>query len=258
MREVFPSIEYVEGDLILMVNVYYLFYVLYRYLSAYLLADFITGVGHWVEDTYFDENFKLFSFLGSYGKKADEFIIQIIKDNREHHLYPGKFDPSWFNNVTSTLPFALFGFTVNFIINYFFGWPFDMSNVFMWAFICSVNAIHRSQHLHMIEHEGRIERPVIFSVLQHIGFLQSREQHRSHHGFNKNKNHNICYCILTPYLNIFLDSYGFWRTLETIIEKVTGVPPRAFETKEKKEKDKDEQDYQQVVHSLEKSRGKTE
>jgi hypothetical protein len=34
------------------------------------------------------------------------------------------------------------------------------------------------------------------------------------------------YCIISGFLNWPLDHFGFWRGLENIIEKLTGVKPR--------------------------------
>jgi len=232
--------EYIEEDIIFTIKVYYSLYIIYRYLAAYFLADFITGIGHWLTDTYFNKNFKLFLYLGSYGKKADE----IIKKNSCHHIYLKEFKQNWFNNIT----FAMCGLLVNFIINYYFKWTFDMSNIFMWSLICCTNAIHRSHY------QSYIDKPFIILVLQYFRLIQNGE----HYITNKNQNSN--YCIITPYLNYFLDKYRFWRILEKIIEKITGILSRIYKEYKKdnnndnnEEIEKDEQDYQQVVHSLEKS-----
>lgn len=220
--------------------------IVFRWITAYLLADFITGVGHWIEDTYFDETFDYFSFVPYIGDKLNKFAVDVIVFNREHHKYPNKFSDSWYENIEATLPLALFGFTVNYILNtYILGWNFDLSNYFMWAFVCSVNLVHKYNH------ETILNRPTLFTILQHIGFLQNREQHQAHHKINKEHTFNICYCILTPYLNFFLDRYKFWRGLEHIVLQTTGVKPRAFEDKVKDKKSSPESNTESKIVSKE-------
>jgi len=54
------------------------------------------------------------------------------------------------------------------------------------------------------------------------GLVLGREHHMHHHYYPFDRN----YCITTGWLNGPLQAIGFWRALESIITKITGLIPR--------------------------------
>lgn len=203
-----------------------------RFLESYLLADFIVGVGHWLEDTYFDlTKFNYFKSIPLIGATLNKSAHDIIYANRDHHINPYNFGDSWNENIKSTLPFAFIGFCLNLGLNNILGWTIDLSIPFMWLLVLSANVVHRAQHMYIAAHNKRPSRPLFFTILMHVGVLQCREQHEAHHALNEKKDYLRCYCILTPYLNLLLDYSYFWFYLEKLIENVSGIPPRIWEQK---------------------------
>jgi plasmanylethanolamine desaturase len=58
--------------------------------------------------------------------------------------------------------------------------------------------------------------------LQRAYVLQTPRHHGRHHQGEKNSH----YCVVTNFLNPLLEEVGFWRRLETGVEKLTGRKPR--------------------------------
>ena len=61
--------------------------------------------------------------------------------------------------------------------------------------------------------------------IQKTGLLCSHEHHSEHHRIN-----GVKYCVITEYINYFLDSINFWRILEYIIYVITGITPNRVST----------------------------
>jgi ubiquitin-conjugating enzyme E2 variant len=57
--------------------------------------------------------------------------------------------------------------------------------------------------------------PRFAQALRVIGLVQSRRHHARHHAAP----HDRCYCILTAWLNPWLDRIGLWAALERVLPK---------------------------------------
>lgn len=162
---------------------YYIFYVI----SAYLMADFISGLFHWMEDRYFTVDMPI---IGEY----------IAAPNEKHHIEPLAFLKGnyWTRNWTTILP-ALF---VALICLSFY--QFWLALVFIIS--SQSNEIHCWSHS-----KGSVN--IFIKTLQETGLLQSPSHHGQHHYSPFAKR----FCVLTNILNPILDVTRFWRGLEYIL-----------------------------------------
>lgn len=162
-----------------------------------LLADFISGFGHWLEDTYGKPDTPL---IGRY----------IVQPNIEHHHTPRSFlaRSYWSRNSTT---FFLVGFV--FALVALFG-TITWQLVFVLVLLSQVNEIHAYAH------RKPTEIPQWIRALQETGLMQSRRQHGEHHQAPFKDR----FCILTNFLNPILDTVGFWWSIEYILLKVFGLP----------------------------------
>lgn len=176
--------------------------LLFWVVLAYLLADFFTGIYHWVKDTYF----------GPYTPIIGKNFVWL---SRLHHVRPrhvlefSDWELFW-NSGSWTLLWAgplfyLTGFT-----------PF---NVTLFLVIALNDVIHKYSHM------KDPERPGWATFMQKIYIFQSHDEHHLHHIHP----HDVNYCPITPYINVILENINFWRKIEKVIENFTGVKPRARE-----------------------------
>lgn len=162
-------------------------------LVCYLLADFVAGFWHWVEDRYFDERWPI---IGDY----------IAKPNTLHHaqptafLYQSYFQRNWTTFIPAGIGFAL-------------TCPHPSCLIFL--FVSQANEIHAWAH-----QKGKVSDWV--AVLQETGLLQSP----MHHGHHHRSPFLVKYCVMTNWLNPILDWLEFWRRLEWLVERTTGIRPK--------------------------------
>lgn len=175
------------------------FFVLAQAFGLVLLADFIAGVVHWLEDAY-----------GS----ADTPVLGplLIRPNIVHHHYPRHFTRlSWWQSswdlVLVGLAFLALGWWLGFL-----SWQ-------LWLFVAiAVNA----NQVHKWAHRTRRENGRIVSFLQDIRVLQTPHHHALHHTDPK----NTYYCPITNVLNPLLERLRFWHRLERLIARLTGLEHR--------------------------------
>lgn len=166
-------------------------------LSAWLLADFLTGLGHWAEDKLLKQPSRF------------RFLEGIRLDNELHHRLPAAFlRLSWWKNINTTCaitcPLALILFLV--------GAP---KVVCLAAFFASfANLVHRFAHLP----PARLNAPI--KLLQAVGLFPTFKHHWVHHadanGLIEKQNTTGRYCPLTCWLNPILDRSGFWRVMDRL------------------------------------------
>lgn len=164
-----------------------------------MLADFVAGIVHWLEDAYGSEDTPVVGPL-------------LIKPNIVHHHFPRHFTKlSWWQSSWDLLiPGAL-------LLSAGAWWGFLSWQ--LWLFVVlSVNA----NQVHKWAHRTRKENGPIVSFFQDIRVLQTPHQHALHHTDPK----NTYYCPITNVLNPVLEKIQFWPRMEHIIERVTGIKHR--------------------------------
>ncbi len=177
---------------------------LLQIILGYILADFLVGIGHWLEDTYLDYNTKI------------PFFDIIAKSNELHHYFPRTIvGRTYFENIESNfiITFVIFVFFVIFFSKSLSAYPFFYASLFLFAVFS--NVIHKWSHMR------ECELPGIILFLQNTGIFCSHQIHRIHHS----ENNSSKYCVISSYFNFILDNIGFWRFLENSIYFITGVKP---------------------------------
>lgn len=166
------------------------------------LADFISGIIHWLEDRY--------------GNPDWPIIGHTIRENQKHHHTPRSFlgGTLWTRNREVWAIGA--GFLALF---WAVGWLnlFTISAVVFGMF---ANEVHASAHRSPKENGRAI------TALQKTGLIQSHKHHAAHHRKGKDSH----YCVLTNHVNPALERVQFFQTLERVIKWLTGRVPREDES----------------------------
>jgi TMEM189-like protein len=167
------------------------------------IADFITGVLHWAEDTWLAPG------------RSELLDRWIVRDNIEHHRVPGTIRAGhyWQTNRVCIAVAAVVAVTLLLL------------HVHAWQAYFIVFLGSQSNQVHLWAHSSRVPRWV--AALQRAGILQSRNQHARHH----KSPYAVNFCTMTDYLNPALEAIGFWRGLESLFvacgaRVVRGSPAR--------------------------------
>jgi ubiquitin-conjugating enzyme E2 variant len=159
-------------------------------LGTVLFADFITGLVHWLEDSYWSLETPI---LGKW----------IVEPNLAHHKNGQEFlKKSW---LESSWDLLIAGILLVFICADLHRLTWEV-----WLFaviIVNANQIHKWAHITRDEN-----KPKFIALLQKYYLLQRTNHHGQHH----RKPNNTHYCTVTNALNPILDKVGFWRGLEAI------------------------------------------
>ena len=161
-------------------------------------ADFVTGLAHWLEDTYCLESYPL---IGSF----------ICEPNIEHHVDPQLMvrEGTFFSR--NLLQWGLCGGV------YVLLWLLGLGGIFTFVtllFASFGNEIHRWNH--MSKTNGFV------TFMKDSGLIQVQKQHSLHH----KQPHNQYYCVMTSLLNSVLERVNFWRKLEWVVQVTTGIAPK--------------------------------
>lgn len=168
-------------------------------LLCLLIADFLTGLLHWIEDTYGLPSWPL---LGQH----------VIEPNIRHHEQPGligTMSTIVSRNYQTMIPALLA--TVVFVLC-FGRIGYDLALIGLLAGLG--NEVHTWCH--------RSQNPGWIVFLQNCGLVQSPRQHAKHH----RKPFTSHYCTLTNFTNEVLEATRFWRGLEWLVEQTLGVSPK--------------------------------
>ena len=167
--------------------------------AAILLADFLSGLVHWVEDTFWTEDSPL---VGGW----------IVRPNTLHHR-----DGLAFTRYTwlqSSWDLAVAGLLILAI-----AWFRDSLSwyVALFAFVgANANQVHKWSHM------AQRDVPRWVKALQKLHLLQSPAHHAVHHRGNRNTH----YCVVTDLVNPVLDGARFWRALEAVLVPLFSAPRR--------------------------------
>ncbi len=165
-----------------------------------ILADFITGLVHWIEDTYGVPDWPF-----GLGKN-------VVEPNIIHHQHP-----NWMitmsnviqRNYITAIPASI----AIFIAYYFYGWS-------CWPFATTILiAGFLGNEIHGWNHTPISKLNWFIRFLQDTAIVQTRHQHALHH----KKPYNKYYCTLTNLTNPVLELIYFWRTLEFLLLKIFGL-----------------------------------
>ena len=181
-----------------------LWLVLSALLLGYLAADFVSGLVHWMGDTWGSTEMPV---LG----KA------FIRPFREHHVDEKAITRHDFvetngNNCLVSLPVAALAVAIPLAGP---GWVFLAA--FLGAMIFWVMATNQ---FHKWSHQD--EPPALIGFLQRIHLILPPAHHQVHHTAPYNK----YYCITVGWMNKPLLMIGFFPAMERLITAVTGLIPR--------------------------------
>lgn len=163
---------------------------------CFLIADFITGFGHWLEDTY--------------SVKSWPWPLRdgVVLPNIEHHKNPtfiGTMSTIISRNWHVVLPMSV----IAVIFLYFGIWQ-----VALVLILASLgNEVHAWNH--------RQKNNFLIAFLQDAAIIQTPQQHARHH----KKPYDKYFCTLGNIMNAVLERIKFWKGLEFIIAKL-GCPPK--------------------------------
>lgn len=160
-------------------------------ISCWLLADFLSGLIHWWEDRY---------------ARTEWFLIGdlVAKPNELHHTEPNAFlkGSYWHRNWTTVLAaFPFFAFT------------FPTIWCLVPLFASQANEIHGWSHQRC---------NWLIRAIQATGILQSPREHSAHH----KAPYDCRYCVMSNWLNPFLDTFRFWTLLERAVAITLRVHPK--------------------------------
>lgn len=177
----------------------FLFDYLIKFIMGYLMADLIMGIYHWIKDTYFNPYTPVIGKTFIWGSRLHHIRPRYVIEFSDWNLFQNsaKWTLLWMGPL-----FYFTGLTV-----------FTIS---LFLMISLNDVIHK--YSHMFDHE----RPNWATFFQKIYFFQSHDEHHLHHIVP----HEINYCPITPYVNVVLEKINFWKKMENLIYKCTGVEPR--------------------------------
>src|SRR3989441_1080941 len=169
-----------------------------RIAGSVLMADFLSGLAHWIEDSYFSPQTPL---IGS-----------TIRKNVLHHSQPQAFVGNpWHVTIRS----SLFWSVSTAVVLYPFGF---LGPMWVGALVLAVFA----NQIHKWSHTNWAAVPRIIRWFQASGVLQTPAHHKRHHGGGRDTH----YCVVTNVLNPVLDGLRFWRALEAGVQWATGYGRR--------------------------------
>lgn len=174
--------------------------------GAYYLSDLLTGIYHWSVDNYGDGNTPV--------------VGEQIAAFQGHHREPWTITERQFcNNVHKVFKPALPFAAMCLLASHWLPAWMDIGLSLGTGLTCM------SQQFHAWSHMKRSQLPQSVIALQDASVLVSRKVHCAHHiaPFEGN------YCIVSGACNPLLDQSGFFRSLENLVHKQTGVEPRCWQ-----------------------------
>jgi ubiquitin-conjugating enzyme E2 variant len=170
-----------------------------EFCATVLLADFVSGVLHWLEDAYGSEKTPV---IGKW----------MIEKNILHHYKPRQF--TQYNWLQSNWDLACVA-----LVLVIAAWASGHLTWQVWLFaILSANA----NEIHKWAHRTPRENGRVITFLQRYRLIQTVRHHAKHHTNPKDSN----YCTLTDFLNPVLDGANIWERAEGLVYRVSGVRRR--------------------------------
>ena len=173
-------------------------------LAGVLLADFLSGVIHWIQDRY--------------AKPSWPLVGAAVTDAHDHHAKPHKFLERSFLRRNSAVGVIVL------IIGLLVALCGGLNTMTVTALI--VGAL--SNEIHGFTHRRHVSGWV--EILQYFGLIQTQDHHRRHHYGDEGG----AYCVITAWLNPALDHLHIWQIMEAAIMATTGIRPDYERTKKPK------------------------
>jgi ubiquitin-conjugating enzyme E2 variant len=174
-------------------------------LGGVVAADLVSGLIHWTADTWGSETMPI---LGR----------RFVRPFRVHHVNPDDFLRRRFLDTNGDVAMIVSGFLgAAFVLPLDSAWGAALA-VFVVAFCAAglpTNQVHQWAHMP--------QPPAPVRWLQERGIILSRAAHQVHH----QAPYATHYCIATGWCNRLLARIDFFRRLERLITRLTGIVPRA-------------------------------
>ena len=180
-------------------------YILFQIISAWLFADFATGITHWVEDRYLTP----FMVMPWWCKLIEPFLRESAIANNRHHYSP--IFMTYFG-FYETIKAPLMIEIPLIIICWFFNSLFNPFAITFFVLTTLSNEFHRYSHI------AKSKTSPIILFLQKYWIIVNRENHNEHH-----KNGINDYCATSGIMNGFLNFINFWNIIEHLIYLSTGI-----------------------------------
>ncbi|MFC6198185.1 fatty acid desaturase CarF family protein [Ponticaulis profundi] len=167
-------------------------------LAGLLIADFVSGFFHWMEDRY--------------GGPSWPIVGPLIRATIRHHKKPLRMTKVGFAKRNGPTLFIAGLFLLGFVA---LGWVNPMT-------ITGVLFGGMANEFHNWAHRKPSENGMVIRFLQKSGIIISFEEHAKHHRNKKNTH----YCAVNGWLNAPLERIRFWRRLEALIRVFGRFRPR--------------------------------
>ena len=170
-------------------------------MAAYLAADFVSGLVHWLADTFGTEETPFF------GQK-------FVKNFRNHHVDPKGITRHDFvetngDNCLVSLPWMALTYWLAPIATELWGFAIGVFILAMMIFVLLTNQLHKWAHTDV--------PPAFIRPFQRFGLVLSTSHHDVHHV----SPHDEHYCITSGWLNPILDGIGFFKAMERLVVTTT-------------------------------------
>ena len=168
-------------------------------LIVVLIVDFLSGVIHWLEDSFGKPEWPIIGPL-------------IILPNIRHHHRPTAFTRNtWFGSAWILLIAGILAVGVAWLVG-----------ALSWQFLLAVALGVNANEIHKWNHMPRSKKPWLVVFLQDWHILQTPRHHSKHHRGRKDSH----YCTITNLVNPVLELLGFWRRMEKFIKLLLGAAKR--------------------------------
>ena len=177
--------------------------ILLAIVAGAIFADFVSGLVHWFADTWFEETMPI---LGR----------RLLRPFRVHHVNPDDFLRRNFIDTNGDVSMVM----LPLLLSIYLAPP--IAGVFLLSACVAAwptNQVHQWAHMP--------DPPRAVAWLQSKGVLLSGDDHRKHH----EPPYVDYYCIATGWLNRPLTKIQFFRRLEALVTRVTGLEPRVDDTR---------------------------
>lgn len=171
----------------------------FKLFGSIVLADLVSGLVHWFEDTYVHAKMPL----------VGKWLGQIAADNRLHHEKPRAFlqktwwQSSWDLVLVSSL----------LVLGAWWLKKLDAAVLLFTVLTANANQIHKWTH------QSPAEKGWLIHRLQKLYILQTPREHGRHHSGEKDSH----YCTITNFTNPILEKLRFWKRLEWMLEHGFGI-----------------------------------